>query len=224
MMTWIISFLSMLLIGGHMETNNIHWFGQSAFRIEDETMQIYIDPYKLPANLPKADIIFITHAHFDHFSMEDIAKIRTEHTIIVAPKDVASKFGDSAITVVPGKDYTIGKLKVTTVPAYNIDKKFHPKANGWVGYIITLPNGQKIYHAGDTDFIPEMRKIVMDIAMLPCGGTYTMTAKQAAEAANVFKPKLLIPMHYGSIVGSNADADTVKRLFKGETKIFVPER
>ena len=207
-----------------METNNIHWFGQSAFRIEDETLQIYIDPYKLPANLPKADIIFITHAHFDHFSMEDIAKIRTEHTIIVAPKDVASKFGDSAITVVPGKDYTIGKLKVTTVPAYNIDKKFHPKANGWVGYIITLPNGQKIYHAGDTDFIPEMRKIVMDIAMLPCGGTYTMTAKQAAEAANVFKPKLLIPMHYGSIVGSNADADTVKRLFKGETKIFVPER
>ena len=224
MMTWIISFLSMLLIGGHMETNNIHWFGQSAFRIEDETMQIYIDPYKLPANLPKADIIFITHAHFDHFSMEDIAKIRTEHTIIVAPKDVASKFGDSAITVVPGKDYTIGKLKVTTVPAYNIDKKFHPKANGWVGYIITLSNGQKIYHAGDTDFIPEMRKIVTDIAMLPCGGTYTMTAKQAAEAANVFKPKLLIPMHYGSIVGSNADADTVKRLFKGETKIFVPER
>jgi len=224
MMTWIISFLSMLLIGGHMETNNIHWFGQSAFRIEDETLQIYIDPYKLPANLPKADIIFITHAHFDHFSMEDIAKIRTEHTIIVAPKDVASKFGDSAITVVPGKDYTIGKLKVTTVPAYNIDKKFHPKANGWVGYIITLSNGQKIYHAGDTDFIPEMRKIVTDIAMLPCGGTYTMTAKQAAEAANVFKPKLLIPMHYGSIVGSNADADTVKRLFKGETKIFVPER
>jgi L-ascorbate metabolism protein UlaG (beta-lactamase superfamily) len=223
-MTWIISFLSMLLIGGHMETNNIHWFGQSAFRIEDETMQIYIDPYKLPANLPKADIIFITHAHFDHFSMEDIAKIRTEHTIIVAPKDVASKFGDSAITVVPGKDYTIGKLKVTTVPAYNIDKKFHPKANGWVGYIITLSNGQKIYHAGDTDFIPEMREIVTDIAMLPCGGTYTMTAKQAAEAANVFKPKLLIPMHYGSVVGSNADADTVKRLFKGETKIFVPER
>ncbi len=223
-MTWIVSFLSMLLIGGHMETNNIHWFGQSAFRIEDETLQIYIDPYKLPANPPKADIIFITHAHFDHFSMEDIAKIRTEHTIIVAPKDVASKFGDSAIIVVPGKDYTIGNLKVTTVPAYNIDKKFHPKANGWVGYIITLSNGQKIYHAGDTDFIPEMRKIVTDIAMLPCGGTYTITAKQAAEAANVFKPKLLIPMHYGSIVGSNADADTVKRLFKGETKILVPER
>ena len=223
-MTWIISFLSMLLIGGHMETNNIHWFGQSAFRIEDETMQIYIDPYKLPANLPKADIIFITHAHFDHFSMEDIAKIRTEHTIIVAPKDVASKFGDSAITVVPGKDYTIGKLKVTTVPAYNIDKKFHPKANGWVGYIITLSNGQKIYHAGDTDFIPEMREIITDIALLPCGGTYTMTAKQAADAANSFKPKVLIPMHFGEGLGTVKAGEEVKKLFKGETIIKTQEQ
>jgi L-ascorbate metabolism protein UlaG (beta-lactamase superfamily) len=113
---------------------------------------------------------------------------------------------------------------VTTVPAYNLDKKFHPKENKWVGYIITLSNGQKIYHAGDTDFIPEMRDIMTDIAMLPCGGTYTMTAAQAAEAANAFKPKLLIPMHYGSIVGSPADADTVKKLFKGETVIMMPER
>jgi L-ascorbate metabolism protein UlaG (beta-lactamase superfamily) len=207
-----------------METKHIHWFGQSAFRIEDGSTQIYIDPFKLPANLPKADIIFITHAHFDHFSMEDIAKIRTEHTIIVAPKDIASKFGDSAIVVVPGKTYTIGKLKVTTVLAYNLDKKFHPKGNNWVGYIITLSNGQKIYHAGDTDFIPEMRKVITDIALLPCGGTYTMTAQQAAEAANIFKPKVLIPMHWGDIVGSKADAEEVKKLFKGETVILKPER
>ncbi|MCX6122511.1 MAG: MBL fold metallo-hydrolase [Ignavibacteriales bacterium] len=207
-----------------MEHKHIHWMGHSAFRIEDGAMQIYIDPFKLPTNLPKADIIFITHAHYDHFSMEDIAKIKTHQTIIVAPKDVASQFGNSAITVVPGKAYTIGKLKVTTVPAYNLDKKFHPKENKWVGFIITLSNGQKIYHAGDTDFIPEMREIMTDIALLPCGGTYTMTATQAAEAANVFKPKLLIPMHYGSIVGSRADADTVKKLFKGETVIMTSER
>lgn len=207
-----------------MDTKNIHWYGQSAFRIEDDSLQIYIDPFKLPAGLPKADIIFITHAHFDHFSMEDIAKIKMEHTIIVAPKDVAAKFGDSVITVVPGKSYTIDKLKVTTVPAYNLDKKFHPKENKWVGYIITLSNGQKIYHAGDTDFIPEMQEISTDIALLPCGGTYTMTAKQAADAANAFKPKLLIPMHYGSIVGSSADAETVKKLFKGETVIKIQEK
>jgi L-ascorbate metabolism protein UlaG (beta-lactamase superfamily) len=214
----------MLLVGGHMEHKQIHWMGHSAFRIDDGAMQIYIDPFKLPANLPKADVIFITHAHYDHFSMEDIVKIKKEHTIIVATKDVASQFGNSAVTVVPGKAYTIGKLKVTTVPAYNLDKKFHPKENKWVGYIITLSNGQKIYHAGDTDFIPEMREIMTDVALLPCGGTYTMTATQAAEAANAFKPKLLIPMHYGSIVGSSADADTVKKLFKGETVIKTPER
>ena len=218
-MTWMIALLSLLLVGGHMEHTHLHWLGHSAFRIEDGALQIYIDPFKLPANLPKADLIFITHAHYDHYSSEDIAKVKKDHTVIVATEDVTSKFNNAVITVVPGKRYTIGELNVTTVPAYNLDKKFHPKEKNWVGYIITLSNGQKIYHAGDADFIPEMREIVADIALLPCGGTYTMTAIQAAEAANVFKPKLLIPMHYGSIVGSHADAETVKKLFKGETII-----
>ncbi|MGD0590668.1 MAG: MBL fold metallo-hydrolase [Bacteroidota bacterium] len=207
-----------------METKHIHWLGHSAFRIEDGSSQIYIDPFKLPANLPKADIIFITHAHYDHFSVEDIARIKKDNTIIVATKDVTSKIGKGTVTVVPGQNYTVGSLKVMTVPAYNLDKKFHPKENNWVGYIITLSNGQKIYHAGDTDFIPEMRKVVTDIALLPCGGTYTMTAQQAAEAANTFKPKVLIPMHWGDIVGSRADAEEVKKLFKGETVIMIQER
>jgi L-ascorbate metabolism protein UlaG (beta-lactamase superfamily) len=207
-----------------METKHIHWLGHSAFRIEDGSTQIYIDPFKLPANLPKADIIFITHAHYDHFSAEDIAKIKKDGTIIVATKDVTSKIGKGTVTVVPGQNYTVGNLKVMTVPAYNLDKKFHPKGNNWVGYIITLSNGQKIYHAGDTDFIPEMRKVITDIALLPCGGTYTMTAQQAAEAANIFKPKVLIPMHWGEVVGSKADAEEVKKLYKGETVIMKPER
>jgi L-ascorbate metabolism protein UlaG (beta-lactamase superfamily) len=207
-----------------MEYHHIHWFGQSAFRVEDGALQIYIDPFKLPAGLPKADVIFITHAHFDHFSMEDITKIQVKHTMIVAPKDVASKFEDSALEVIPGKDYTIGSLKVTTVPAYNIDKKFHPKENKWVGYIITLSDGQKMYHAGDTDFIPEMKKIIADIAMLPCGGTYTMTATEAAEAANIIKPKVLIPMHLGEGLGNVNAGEEVKKLFKGETIIKTQER
>jgi L-ascorbate metabolism protein UlaG (beta-lactamase superfamily) len=201
-----------------METKHIHWLGHSAFRIEDGRTQIYIDPFKLPANLPKAD------AHYDHFSAEDIAKIKKDSTIIVATKDVTSKIGKGTLTVVPGQNYTVGNLKVLTVPAYNPEKKFHPKGNNWVGYIITLSNGQKIYHAGDTDSIPEMQKIITDIALLPCGGTYTMTAQQAAEAANVFKPKVLIPMHWGEVVGSKADAEEVKKLFKGETVILKPER
>jgi L-ascorbate metabolism protein UlaG (beta-lactamase superfamily) len=210
-------------MGGHMETKHIHWLGHSTFRIEDGSSQIYIDPYKLPTNLPKADIIFITHAHRDHFSVEDIARIKTDSTIIVATKDVTLKIGKGIVTVVPGQNYTIGSLNIMTLPAYNLDKKFHPKGNNWIGYIITLATGQKIYHAGDTDFIPEMRKVITDIALLPCGGTYTMTAQQAAGAANIFKPKVLIPMHWGEVVGSKADAEEVKKLFKGETVILEPE-
>jgi L-ascorbate metabolism protein UlaG (beta-lactamase superfamily) len=210
-------------MGGHMETKHIHWLGHSTFRIEDGSSQIYIDPYKLPTNLPKADIIFITHAHRDHFSVEDIARIKTDSTIIVATNDVTLKIGKGIVTVVPGQNYTIGSLNIMTLPAYNLDKKFHPKGNNWVGYIITLSNGQKIYHAGDTDFIPEMRKVITDIALLPCGGTYTMTAQQAAGAANIFKPKVLIPMHWGEVVGSKADAEEVEKLFKGETVILEPE-
>jgi L-ascorbate metabolism protein UlaG (beta-lactamase superfamily) len=220
----IFLLLIFYLIGGAMETTHIHWLGHSAFRIEDNNTQIYVDPFKLPPNLPKADIIFITHAHYDHFSVEDIAKIKKDSTIIVATKDVTSKIGKGTVSVVPGQNYVVGSLKVMTVPAYNLDKKFHPKGNNWVGYIITLSNGQKIYHAGDTDFIPEMRKVITDIALLPCGGTYTMTAEQAAEAANIFKPKVLIPMHWGEVVGSKADAEEVKKLFKGETVILKPER
>lgn len=224
MIPWIISLISMLLIGGHMEHKHIHWLGHSAFRIEDGALQIYIDPFKLPAENPKADVIFITHAHYDHFSPEDIARIKKDGTTIFAPKDVAYQIGGTTISVVPGQTYSVGDLKIKTVPAYNLDKKFHPKSNNWVGYIITLSTGQRIYHAGDTDFVPEMRTIVTDVALLPCGGTYTMTAKEAAAAANVFKPRLLIPMHWGSIVGSKNDAEEVKKLFKGETVIKVQEK
>jgi L-ascorbate metabolism protein UlaG (beta-lactamase superfamily) len=207
-----------------METANIHWLGHSAFRIEDGSTQIYIDPFNLPANLPKADIILITHAHYDHFSANDITKIKKDGTIIISTKDVTSNIGKGTVTVVPEQNYTVGKLKITTVLAYNLDKKFHTKSTNWVGYIITLSDGKKIYHAGDTDFTPEMQKIITDIALLPCGGTYTMTAREAAEAANTFKPKVLIPMHWGDIVGSKADAEEVKKLYKGETVILKPER
>jgi len=223
MTAFLIYLFNVFLVGGHMDTKHIHWLGHSAFRIEDKGKQIYIDPFKLPVNLPKADIIFITHSHYDHFSPEDITKIRTEKTILVAPKNTAAQFHGNIIAVEPGKSYEVGTIKVITVPAYNINKKFHPKGNGWVGYIITLSNGERIYHSGDTDFIPEMKKIVADVAMMPCGGTYTMTATEMAEAANTFKPKLLIPMHWGSIVGSKTDAETVKKLFKGETEIMTVE-
>jgi L-ascorbate metabolism protein UlaG (beta-lactamase superfamily) len=208
-----------------MNTENIHWYGQSAFRIEDGQKQIYIDPWKLPdGKLPKADVIFITHAHFDHLSQDDITQIRKEGTVLVAPKDVAAQLKGTVKIVAPNQSLKVAGIKVATVPAYNLKKNFHPKANNWVGYILTLSNGETIYHAGDTDFIPEMKSLKVDVAMLPCGGTYTMNAKEAAEAANTFKPKIAIPMHYGDVVGSDRDAETFKKEFHGETVIKKRER
>ncbi len=210
--------------GGTMNHQHIHWLGHASFRIEDGATQIYIDPWKIPAASPRADVIFITHAHSDHFSPEDIAKIRKDNTTFFAPKDVAYQLKGTVLTVTPGQSYTVGTLKVRTVAAYNTGKKFHPNQNNWVGYIITLSTGQKIYHAGDTDFTPEMRGVVTDVALLPCGGTYPMTGVEAAEAANAFKPSLVIPMHWGDLVGSEKDAKELKQQFKGETVIKEPER
>jgi len=210
--------------GGIVEHQHIHWLGHASFRIEDNGKQLYIDPWKLPEKTPPADVIFITHSHYDHFSPQDIDKISKEGTIIVATKDVAQSLKRKIVTVVPGEEYEVAGLKVQTVAAYNLGKQFHPKQNNWVGYCITLSTGQRIYHAGDTDFIPEMRKVVCDIAFLPCGGKYTMDAKEAAAAANVFKPKAVIPMHWGDIVGSTEDVQQFQKLFKGTTIIMTPER
>jgi L-ascorbate metabolism protein UlaG (beta-lactamase superfamily) len=207
-----------------MNHQHIHWLGHASFRIEDGARQLYIDPWKISPNSPKADVIFITHAHYDHFSPEDIARIKKESTAFFAPKDVAYQIEGTVIAVAPNQLYELGEIKVRTVPAYNIGKPYHPRQSNWVGYIITLSTGQKIYHSGDTDATPEMRTVVTDFALLPCGGTYTMSAKEAGEAANVFKPHTVIPMHWGDIVGSQADAEEIKKFFNGETVIKTPER
>ena len=207
-----------------MNHRHIHWLGHSSFRIEDGAVQLYVDPWKLAAGAPKADVIFITHAHYDHFSIDDIAKIRKESTAFIAPRDVAYQLKGTVISVTPGEHYTLGELKVKTVAAYNIGKQFHPKENHWVGYIIALPTGQKIYHSGDSDFTPEMKSVVTDFALLPVGGKYTMTAAEAGDAANAFKPTAVIPMHWGDIIGSRNDAEEFQRVFTGDTIIKSPER
>jgi L-ascorbate metabolism protein UlaG (beta-lactamase superfamily) len=201
-----------------MNTDFIHWYGQSSFRIEEGNLQIYIDPFKLPTGeLPKADIILLTHGHFDHYSPDDIDKIRKNETAFVVTSDMEGKIKGNVKIIKPDTSLDIGKIKINTIPAYNLDKHFHPKGNSWVGYIITLSNGLKIYHAGDTDTIPEMRALKVDIALLPIGGTYTMTASEAAGMVNIFQPTIAIPMHYGDIVGSDKDAE----IFKKESKITV---
>lgn len=208
-----------------MSVDHIHWLGHASFRLDDGAVRIYIDPWKLSAGAPKADVILITHAHFDHFSPEDIARIEKPATVFVAPPDVAAKLaGRHVIAAEPGGSYQAGPVKVAAVAAYNTNKDFHPRKNAWVGYIVTLSTGQRVYHTGDSDVTPEMKQVKTDVALMPCGGTYTMTAAEVAAAANEFKPAVLIPMHWGDIVGSRADADAVAKAFKGRTEIRPLEK
>ena len=199
---------------------NIHWLGHASFKIDGEKI-VYIDPYQIDES-EKADIILITHTHFDHLSLEDIQKIRKEDTIILAPEDAREKLTGFQ-PVKPNQFLTIRGIKIQTVPAYNLDKQFHPREKEWVGYIINI-NGKKVYHAGDTDLIPEMEDFGdVDIAILPIGGTYTMDVTEAIQAVHVIEPKIAIPMHYGKIVGTIDDADKFKELSSSKVEILTKE-
>lgn len=197
---------------------DIAWLGHDTFRLSGEKV-VYTDPYEL-AVTDKADIILVTHAHGDHCSPDDILRVGGPKTQIVAPAECAPKLKGRTIHVVrPGDTVTIDGIQIEAVAAYNLTKfrspgqPFHPKTDGKVGFIVTL-NGRRVYHAGDTDLIPEMKDIACDIALLPVSGTYVMTAEEGAQAADLIKPKVAIPMHYGAIVGGESDADTFKRLTK----------
>jgi len=199
---------------------NIFWLGHDSFRLKGEKV-VYVDPWKLAAGAEKADLILVTHEHYDHFSQDDISKISKAATVVVAPPSVAAKLGGKAVVAKPGNKLSAAGVAIEAVPAYNPNKKFHPKSAGHVGYIVTL-NGKRIYHSGDTDLIPEMAQIKCDIALLPVSGTYVMTAVEAAQAANTLKPALAIPMHYGDpdVVGTRRDAEEFKRLAKVPVEIL----
>jgi L-ascorbate metabolism protein UlaG (beta-lactamase superfamily) len=202
---------------------NITHLGHASIKFKINGKNFYIDPFKL-SNIEKADYIFSTHPHYDHFSEEDIKKITTENTTIFVVKEIEQKAKTlkhkKIYGVSPSMKIDLDGFIVETVYAYNINKKFHPKENNWVGYIIDI-EGIRIYHSGDTDKIPEMNKIKVDIAFLPVGGTYTMDYEEASEAANIIKPKYAIPMHYGSIVGSRNDAQNFIKLLKPEIKGLI---
>ena len=210
-----------------MNVENIHWYGHDSFRIEDGGKQIYIDPWKMPDGLPRADLLLVTHSHHDHYSADDVNKLSTPQTTVVGPADVAEKVrsetGAIALPVAPGETVEVDGLKVTAVPAYNIGKKFHPRESGWVGFVVTLSDGTIVYHAGDTDCVPEMQGLDVDVALLPVSGTYVMTAEEAVQAAEAIGPKVVIPMHYGSLVGTEADAETFKTKYAGQTVIKQSE-
>lgn len=196
----------------------------ASFKIFRNGMNIYIDPFEIHDNKNDADFIFCTHTHHDHLSVFDIQRISKKSTIIIVPKDGLEKVKNlevkKIITVEPEVDYDIEKLKFSTVRAYNISKKFHPKENNWVGYVINFDE-TKYYFAGDTDFTPEMKKVSADVAFLPVGGTYTMNRQEAAEAANTIKPKIVVPMHFGHIVGTKKDGEKFKSLIDKSIEVQI---
>lgn len=211
-----------------MKINDIEisWLGHSGFLIVG-SKTIYIDPFQISENLPKADYIFITHSHYDHCSFEDINKIIKENTKIIAPADCQSKIFRSQTkiqfeVVEENQEIDLGEIKASTIPAYNIDKPFHFSGNGGVGYIIKIGDAV-VYHAGDTDLISEMQKLTgykqqgrYFLALLPISGKYTMSLEEAIEAVKLIKPSLAIPMHYGSIIGTTEDAKEFVRLCQEE--------
>lgn len=199
----------------------IKWLGHSGIRLNNSKI-VYIDPYNIQTG-EKADIILITHSHYDHCSIADMEKIIKDGTKIIVPADCQSKITkfDKKIEmsiIEPGEEIDLGKVKIKAVQSYNLDKEFHDKNEGWLGYIIKMDN-IIIYHAGDTDLIPEMNNLTgfgkqgnKFIALLPVGGKFTMTAEEAAEAVKIIKPTIAAPIHYGSIIGEEADADRFIKL------------
>lgn len=196
----------------------ISWLGHDGILYQGEK-NLYIDPYEIGGG-PPADLILISHDHFDHCSLDDVKKIQTKDTIIVTEADSAKKLSGKIEIIKPGEHKTYYGITIEAVPSYNTNKDFHPQAKGWLGFIITI-NGVRLYHPGDTDFIPEMKTMRVDIAFLPVSGTYVMTAKEAVEAAKVLKPQMAIPLHYGAIVGTEEDAREFEALLKGSVEVRI---
>ncbi|MBN1574647.1 MAG: MBL fold metallo-hydrolase [Deltaproteobacteria bacterium] len=198
--------------------NKIHWLGHSGFRVEG-SKTVYFDPYNI-AGGPTADLILVSHTHYDHFSPNDIKKVSDGNTTLVISSDANPDFAGEVIKLVPGKTVDAKGMTIKGVPAYNVGKQFHPKANGWLGYLLTIDN-DTIYHTGDTDLIPEMNGIKADVALVPVGGTFTMDAAEAAKAVKAMGVKAAIPMHWGEIVGDESDARRFKELVGDAAEVVI---
>jgi len=202
-------------------SKKIVWLGHDGFRIEAEK-NVYFDPYTITDG-PDADFILITHEHLDHCSPEDVSKIQSSHTVIVTEQGSARKLTGDVRVMKPGESLTLDNIKIEAFPSYNTDKAFHPRKNNWLGFIVEI-DGVRVYHAGDTDFIPEMKTLAVDIALLPVSGTYVMTSSQAVQAALAINPKLAYPMHYGAVVGNEQDALDFQKALEGRIQVLVLQK
>jgi L-ascorbate metabolism protein UlaG (beta-lactamase superfamily) len=209
-----------------MLLDSIEWLGHAAFRIAVGRSLVYIDPYRIAEDAPQADLILITHGHYDHFSPQDVERLSKRDTWLVGPAAVAERVSGQVHRIGPGEgidDELVRGVAVRAVSAYNTSKRdkdgkpFHPRDAGWVGYELNV-RGERLYHSGDTDVIPEMDSVTgVDVALLPVSGVYVMTAQEAAEAARRIQPRVAVPMHWGSHIGTEHDA----RMFADNAPVEV---
>src|SRR3954451_17786975 len=212
-----------------MLLDEVAWLGHSGFRIAAGARTIYIDPYRIRARARKADLILITHGHYDHFSLQDVERLSKDTTEVIAPAAVAERLGGRVRSIAAGEEIDPDGLRgvsVRAVAAYNTSKRdqegrvFHPREAGGVGFDLNV-RGERLYHAGDTDVIPEMDSVAgVDVALLPVSGTYVMTAGEAAEAARRIQPRVAVPMHWGELIGTREDAQAFAEAAPGEVRIL----
>jgi L-ascorbate metabolism protein UlaG (beta-lactamase superfamily) len=209
---------------------SLEWLGHSGFRIRAGRAVVYLDPYRVPDGAPPADLILVTHGHYDHFSPQDIERLSKRGTWLIGPAAVAERVGGQVHSIAPGEaidDDLVRGLHLRAVAAYNTSKRdadgnpFHPREAGWVGYELNV-RGERLYHSGDTDVIPEMDGVTgVDVALLPVSGVYVMTAQEAAEAARRIQPRLAVPMHWGEHIGTIDDARTFAERAGVEVRIMA---
>jgi L-ascorbate metabolism protein UlaG (beta-lactamase superfamily) len=208
-----------------MLLDSVEWLGHAGFRIRAGRRVVYIDPYRSPEG-PPADLILITHGHYDHFSPQDVERLSTDRTLVVAPPAVAERVRGRVVSLAPGEGVD-DPLDVRAVAAYNTSKRdpdgnpFHPREAGGVGYVLNV-RGERLYHSGDTDVIPEMDQVAgVDVALLAVSGVYVMTAAEAAEAARRIGPRVAVPMHWGEHIGTREDAEAFAASAPVEVKILM---
>ena len=208
--------------------DRLHWLGHASFRLDGPPV-VYFDPWRLQGVHPEADVILVSHEHSDHCSPQDVERISGPGTVIVASPLAAQKLSGDLRVLRPGERLAVGGAEIEAVPAYNVSKfrspgvPFHPKESEHAGFIVTV-EGERVYFAGDTDHIPEMAEVRCDVALLPIGGTYTMDAAEAAQAAATIGPKVVVPMHWGAgVVGSRADVDRLRSLYEGQVIVLEAE-